>query len=91
MTCNDSAGPAPDWAEIGRQYLAGEVPILDIVAQHSISLTALYERRAAENWPKRSLTRRAAGHGAAPTCSEPIDPLPTAPPDAAALDRKSVV
>jgi hypothetical protein len=52
--------PAPDWAAVRAEYEAGGAAgtLPEIAARHGIAPTALRARAAAEQWTRRSRTRR---------------------------------
>lgn len=49
----------PAWAEVRRLYVETNVPVREIARRFELSESAIFARRAFENWPARSARRRA--------------------------------
>jgi hypothetical protein len=44
----------PDWSEIRRLYLEGELPVAAIAKRHGVSVRRIYQRGSREGWPGRN-------------------------------------
>lgn len=75
-TGGSDATDAPDWIGIERAYRGSSLTVVQICAVFRISTKCLYERRAADGWPRRSDLKRKVGAVA-----------PSSPPDTDALLR----